>query len=47
MERLEGQCEQAYNEVRSSKQALIEASQLKDIYRRKCEAYMRQRKDSE
>ena len=35
------------SELRSAKISQNEAGQLKDVYRKKCEAYLRQRKDIE
>ena len=35
------------SELRSAKISHNEAGQLKDVYRKKCEAYLRQRKDIE
>ena len=41
------QLEQTVSELRSAKMGQNEAGQLKDVYRKKCEAYLRQRKDIE
>ena len=47
LERSEIQLEQTVSELRSAKISQNEAGQLKDVYRKKCEAYLRQRKDIE
>ena len=39
--------EQTVSDLRSAKSGQNEAIQLKDVYRKKCEAYLRQRKDIE
>ena len=39
--------EQSLADLRGAKSGQTEALQLKDVYRKKCEAYLRQRKDIE